>query len=420
MRPHRKYFDLNNDNDVQAALDLLDDSDADFSDDNDIDDETWVPFNIFPEYPASDEDDNENATASAISQDDSSVAAPQTSRPIIISNILLNAAQPSSIRNVSLNTTQSCTSTSNTAKRRQLWKSAPFDCNDLPIASGCQNIALVKTPLEYFKNYFPESHYDDAIKFTKMYVMSTRGQEVRYQQADFKRFYGCAMIVGCLGFPKIRMYWSHECQIPAIYNSMSRDKFLQMRSDIHFADVSVPDPCNKLWRVQPVIDLVRNRSNNLATEIAQYSMDEQVIPFTERCPARQTIRSKPRPTGLKNLHTGQKSRSSGLKAIFFIAEDDWSAGSPNMNPYDYSLRSDTMLTYHHSSVFERNVAFHSTVPKQQVSTQLLGVDDPRAGRLITSSLERKGNGHAQCYQLPFELSQSTCVGGWLAVWSSLC
>ncbi|XP_050337702.1 uncharacterized protein LOC126767404 [Bactrocera neohumeralis] len=131
MRPHRKYYDLNNDNDVQAALDLLDDSDADFSDDNDIDDETWVPFNIFPESPASGEDDNENATAShasasasatasAISQDDSSVAAPQTSRPIIISNILLMAAQPSSIRNVSLNMTLSCTSTSNTAKRRQL------------------------------------------------------------------------------------------------------------------------------------------------------------------------------------------------------------------------------------------------------------------------------------------------------------
>ncbi|XP_049307347.1 piggyBac transposable element-derived protein 3-like isoform X1 [Bactrocera dorsalis] len=134
-----------------------------------------------------------------------------------------------------------------------------------------------------------------------MYVMSTRGQEVRYQQADFKRFYGCAMIMGCLGFPKIRMYWSHEFQIPAIYNSMSRDKFLQMRSDIHFADVSVPDPCNKLWRVQPVIDLVRNRCNNLATEITQHLIDEQVVPFTGRCPARQTIRSKPRPTGLKNL-----------------------------------------------------------------------------------------------------------------------
>lgn len=56
------------------------------------------------------------------------------------------------------------------------------------------------------------------------------------------------------------------------------------------------------------------------------------------------------------------------------------------------------------------------MPKQQVSTYLLGVDDPRAGRLIASSLERKGNGHAQCYQLPFKLSQNTCVGGWLFGW----
>ncbi|XP_037809240.1 piggyBac transposable element-derived protein 1-like [Lucilia sericata] len=134
-----------------------------------------------------------------------------------------------------------------------------------------------------------------------MYVMGKRGEEVRYVPTDIKRFYGCSIIMGCLGYPAIRMYWSNECKIPAIFNSMSRDKFLQLRSDIHFQDYSAPNPTNKLWRVQLVIDTVRKRCNELATDITNNSIDEQMMSYTGRCPARQVIRSKPRTVGLKNL-----------------------------------------------------------------------------------------------------------------------
>ena len=69
---------------------------------------------------------------------------------------------------------------------------------ELPTTSGCQNDITSKTSLEYFKNYFPESHYEDVVKYTKMYVMGKRGEEVRYVPADIKRFYGCSIIMGCL------------------------------------------------------------------------------------------------------------------------------------------------------------------------------------------------------------------------------
>uniref|UniRef100_A0A0K8V999 PiggyBac transposable element-derived protein 3 n=1 Tax=Bactrocera latifrons TaxID=174628 RepID=A0A0K8V999_BACLA len=107
--------------------------------------------------------------------------------------------------------------------------------------------------------------------------------------------------MGCLGYPAIRMYWSNECKIPAIFNLKSRDKFLQLRLDIHFVDFSVLDSSNKFWRVQPIIDMIRERCNELATDITNYSIDEQMIPFTGRFPARQVIRSKHRPIGLKTL-----------------------------------------------------------------------------------------------------------------------
>lgn len=78
--------------------------------------------------------------------------------------------------------------------------------------------------------------------------------------------------MGCLGYTAIRMYWSNECKIP--------DSTLQLQSDIHFQDYSAPNPTNKLWRVQSVIDTVRKRCNELATDITYYSIDEQLMPFT--------------------------------------------------------------------------------------------------------------------------------------------
>lgn len=289
---------MNNNDDVEAVLNILNDSDANFSDDDDDDvaDETWTPFNVNVDAEESDENTNEDILPST--NDKAITPAEQAN-----STDIPDTAQPSS----SLR--------SKIPNRHVIWKSLTFPKTELPITSGCQNDIRLKTPLEYLKNYFPETQYGDVVKYTKMYVLAKRGQEVRYVPADIKRFYGCAIIMGCLGYPAIRMYWSNECKIPAIYNSMSRDKFLQLRSDIHFEDYSATNSTNKFWRVQSVIDTVRKRCNELITEITNYSIDEQMIPFTGRCPARQVIRSKPRPVGLKNLVC---ATSSGLVVDFEV------------------------------------------------------------------------------------------------------
>lgn len=58
---------------------------------------------------------------------------------------------------------------------------------------------------------------------------------------------------------------------------------------------------NKLWKVQPVIDSVRNHCHSLPRESKTYSVDEQMIPFMGRCSQRQYVANKPRPVGLKNF-----------------------------------------------------------------------------------------------------------------------
>ncbi|KAI8117747.1 hypothetical protein CVS40_10436 [Lucilia cuprina] len=206
MRPRGKLFDLSNNDDIEAVLDILDESDAYFSEDDDAD-EILTALNVNTGAESSDD--------SISSEDLFAFPNDQLSEAVEQSNSI---EQPSTSKQTSIGK-------SNTLNRPELWKNISFQNTELPTTSSCQNYITSKTPLEYFKNYFPESHYQD-VKYTKMYVMGKSGEEVRYVPTDIKRFYGCSIIMGCLGYPAIIMYWSNECNIPAIFNSMSRDKFL--------------------------------------------------------------------------------------------------------------------------------------------------------------------------------------------------
>uniref|UniRef100_A0A0K8U4J7 PiggyBac transposable element-derived protein 3 n=1 Tax=Bactrocera latifrons TaxID=174628 RepID=A0A0K8U4J7_BACLA len=135
--------------------------------------------------------------------------------------------------------------------------------------------------MEYFQKYFPEDHFQNAAFFTNKYHLSQHGCLLNATAADIKNLYGLHIIMGCLAYPRVRMYWSEGFGLAQIKNAMTRDKFFTLRNSLHFVDTLQP-PVNKLFKIQPVINCVRSRCEALATEITDYSIDEQMIPFTGR------------------------------------------------------------------------------------------------------------------------------------------
>ena len=83
---------------------------------------------------------------------------------------------------------------------------------------------------------------------------------------------------------------------------MTQSKFLQIAANL--AATSDDDPpagtTNKFWKVHPVVVAVREACRSLPPE-EHNSIDEQMIPFHGRMPARQFVKNKPNPTGLKNF-----------------------------------------------------------------------------------------------------------------------
>ena len=161
-----------------------------------------------------------------------------------------------------------------------------------------------RRPLEYFMSYFPDEFFEEAAFFTNSYCLAKTGKQLNTSAVEIKQLYGAHILIGNIPYPRIRMYWSDGFKMEMIARAFSHDRFFQLRTCLHFVDTIVVNENarhNKLWKVQPVIDRVRNKCKAIPRNSRYYSVDEQMIPFTGRCPLKQYVKNKPRPVGLKNF-----------------------------------------------------------------------------------------------------------------------
>lgn len=168
-----------------------------------------------------------------------------------------------------------------------------------------QDINGVRRPLEYFMQYFLEDFYELASECTNLYYFSSKGKHLRTSPQEIKKLFGMHIIMGCVKYPRVRMYWQRGFRLPVIADAMPRDRFFTLRMSLHVVntiDVSEDTMKNRLWKVQPIIDVVRGMCLKLPRPTGgDYSIDEQMVPFTGRCSLVQYVPNKPRPRGLKNF-----------------------------------------------------------------------------------------------------------------------
>ncbi|GBN25087.1 hypothetical protein AVEN_77997-1 [Araneus ventricosus] len=109
--------------------------------------------------------------------------------------------------------------------------------------------------------------------------------------------------MGIMHVPQVRMYSSKCCDVPIITQHMTRNRFFELRNTLHFVDKTIlteNQKRDKLSLVRPILDTFKNCSINLPRSEC-LSVDEQTIPFSDRCPMRQYVPSKPNLVGLKNF-----------------------------------------------------------------------------------------------------------------------
>ncbi|XP_047115781.1 piggyBac transposable element-derived protein 3-like [Schistocerca piceifrons] len=84
------------------------------------------------------------------------------------------------------------------------------------------------------------------------------------------------------------MYWDSALHLDLFVESMSRERFFQLRSNFHVVDnLARPENCkDKLYKVRPIYDCIRRRCLELQIE-EELCVDEQMILFKGRLGVKQ-------------------------------------------------------------------------------------------------------------------------------------
>ncbi|KAF9417157.1 hypothetical protein HW555_005668 [Spodoptera exigua] len=142
--------------------------------------------------------------------------------------------------------------------------------------------------------------------------LSQTGQELKTTKAEIAKVFGVHILMGCLPYPRMPMYWRANMRIGLIADKIVCDRFITLRNALHVVDHDQPtetETSNLLWKVRPIIKRVRDTCNRLERVPSYYSVDEQMISL------RQVVKNKPRPVGFKNFVL---TTSEGLMLDFEI------------------------------------------------------------------------------------------------------
>lgn len=272
--------------DTEAVLELINGSDSEIDglDDDDLDSDPACPMirNVMAETQSDEEQSDEEEAGSSNMTDDVPVVSTSKKKNTII------------------------------------WKQENFTETYTESNASYDRPASIGTPLEYFEKYLSSDHFESAALYTNMYSMSTKNKELKTTPKEIKVLYGAHFIFGCLPYPQLHMYWRKGISLDTVASVISRDRFKTLRMCLHYVDVQTPPENHGLfWKVDPLINSVRNRCLSLPRKTTDYSVDEQMIPFTGKLPPglRQYVKNKPRPVGLKNFVV---TTSSGLVMDFEI------------------------------------------------------------------------------------------------------
>ena len=115
-----------------------------------------------------------------------------------------------------------------------------------------------------------------------------------------QKFMGICILMGNLNYLRLQIHWQTSYRVPGIADVMTQKRFLTIFTNLA-ATSNQEQPCestNIYWKVALIIDAVPNACISLSPE-ENNSINEQMIPFQDRVPGWQYIKSKPNPVAVK-------------------------------------------------------------------------------------------------------------------------
>lgn len=197
------------------------------------------------------------------------------------------------------------TSTISKREKNVSWRKKDFVS---PSANFTGNLPLPPDgklePINYFYSMFGKELLSLLTDQSNLYAIQTNSNKplcLSYNEMD--NFIGVLIMMGVYLFPTQRFFWMHGTRVDSICSVMSRDRFFQIKQNLHCVDNSVQlyinDPkFDRAHKVRPLLNIVKENFRKIVKE-EKLSADEQIIPFKGRSIMKQHMPLKPNRWGYK-------------------------------------------------------------------------------------------------------------------------
>ena len=169
---------------------------------------------------------------------------------------------------------------------------------------------------------------DETNRFAEQYLLeksvtdpdnSYLGQWTPVTIPEMKKFIGTLLLMGIVYKPDLHMYWSTDIyySTPAFSKIMKRDRFYLILKFLHFNNNETVDPENpdRLHKVRPLIELLRERFRKVYSPGKNLSVDESLVLYKGRLKFKQYIKTKRARFGIKLY---ELCRSSSITLDFLV------------------------------------------------------------------------------------------------------
>ena len=209
-------------------------------------------------------------------------------------------------------------------KKEQQWATPPeSEIQTEKLKPTNDNQTVLSEPIEFFRQFFNIDFIERTTFQTNLYntQRSVQGYKVAVKrrrtsdtsfkkvkpvtQIEIQRLFGIVLYMGIHKLPSRRMYWATKTCVPIIADSLTRNRYEEILSILHFSNnqEAATDPAdpefNKMYKLQPVIEHFSNVFKASVVPETMQAIDEMMIPFKGRHSAKIYMPKKPTKWGYK-------------------------------------------------------------------------------------------------------------------------
>ncbi|XP_047101017.1 piggyBac transposable element-derived protein 3-like [Schistocerca piceifrons] len=188
-----------------------------------------------------------------------------------------------------------------TPKESIKWKRKPLSTMTETYKAPNFEESVLCSPIQYLKRYIPDDLFTNMAAHTNIYSLQQGKYSFKQTTTqELEVLFGLHIPTGALKFPRLRMYWDTSLKVSVFWENMSRDRFLELRTNLHVVNnlEKPPENKDKFYKVRPVYTAIRKRCSELPIE-ENVCVVEGIIPFTGKFSAKQYIKGKSSPWGIK-------------------------------------------------------------------------------------------------------------------------